>query len=108
MLVLAQTGLLTDEIPENALFLPMPLKVHELISSLELMALTQEKKRKKRRHGPRVRKQEDLEIIDQAKKMLIERNHMTEEEAHRYIQKCSMNSGNSLVETAEMIISLIA
>ena len=33
-------------------------------------------------------------------------NHMTEEEAHRYIQKCSMDSGTSLTETAEMVISM--
>lgn len=35
------------------------------------------------------------------------RNHMTESEAHRYLQKCSMDSGTSMVETAQMVISLI-
>ena len=29
---------------------------------------------------------------------------MTEEDAHKYIQKLSMDSGNNLVETAEMIM----
>ena len=29
---------------------------------------------------------------------------MTESEAHRYIQKCSMDSGTNLVETSQMII----
>ena len=28
------------------------------------------------------------------------------EEAHRYLQKCSMGSGSNLVETAQMVISL--
>ena len=32
---------------------------------------------------------------------------MTEEEAHRYVQKCSMDSGNNMVETAEMIMSIM-
>ena len=32
---------------------------------------------------------------------------MTESEAHRYIQKCSMDSGTNMVETAQMIMSLI-
>ena len=36
----------------------------------------------------------------------MERNHMTEEEAHRYIQKCSMDSGTSLPETAQMVIAM--
>ena len=45
-------------------------------------------------------------MIEKAKAFLMERNRMTEEEAHRFLQKCSMDSGNSMVETAQMIISL--
>ena len=41
------------------------------------------------------------------KRLLMERNGMSEEEAHRYIQKCSMDSGTNLVETAQMVISLL-
>ena len=37
----------------------------------------------------------------------MERNGMSEEEAHRYIQKCSMDSGTNLVETAEMVLSMM-
>ena len=44
--------------------------------------------------------------IDSAKALLMERNQMTEDEAHKYIQKISMDSGNNLVETAEMILLL--
>ena len=51
--------------------------------------------------------QEMLEMIKQAKELLMERNHMSETEAHRYIQKCSMDSGTNIVETAQMIMSLI-
>ena len=36
----------------------------------------------------------------------MEKNQMTEEEAHRYIQKISMDSATNLVETAEMILEL--
>ena len=46
-------------------------------------------------------------FIDKAKALLMERNNMTEEEAHRYLQKCSMDSGTNMVETAQMVISLI-
>ena len=42
-----------------------------------------------------------------AKELLMERNHITESEAHRYIQKCSMDTGNSLVETARMILTIM-
>jgi len=32
---------------------------------------------------------------------------MTESEAHRYMQKCSMDSGTNLVETAQMVLTLL-
>ena len=37
----------------------------------------------------------------------MDRNHLTEEEAYRYIQKCSMDSATGMVETAQMILTLI-
>jgi response regulator NasT len=36
----------------------------------------------------------------------MERNSMTEEEAHRYIQKHSMDNGTNMVETAQMVLSM--
>ncbi|MFR2620283.1 MAG: ANTAR domain-containing protein [Clostridia bacterium] len=36
------------------------------------------------------------------------RNNMTEEEAHRYLQKSSMDSGTNMVETAEMVLSIMS
>ena len=38
----------------------------------------------------------------------MERNHMSEEEAHRYLQKSSMESGTNIVETAEMVLSMMS
>ena len=46
-------------------------------------------------------------MIRQAKALLMERNNMTEEEAHRYLQKCSMDNGTNMVETAQMILTLL-
>ena len=108
MLVMAKAGAFEEDAPDNAVFLPMPMKVHDLVSTLEMMIMAQERRHRKRRRIPRTRSREDMELIGRAKEMLMERNHMTEDEAHRYIQKCSMTNGSSLVETAEMIISLIA
>ena len=54
----------------------------------------------------RERSQEEQETIRKAKELLMERHKMTEPEAHKYLQKCSMDSGTGIVETAEMIISL--
>ena len=90
----------------DILYLSMPLKVHELLSTVEMMVYTQERRRRRRRSKPKVRSKEEQELIAKAKELLMARNNMTEEEAHRYIQKASMDSGTSLPETAQMIISL--
>ena len=71
------------------------------------MVQAQERIRRRRRSRPKERSREEQDIITEAKTLLMERNNMTESEAHRYIQKCSMDSGTNLVETAQMVISLI-
>ena len=37
----------------------------------------------------------------------MERNNMTEEEAHRYLQKSSMDSGTNMLETAQMVLTIM-
>ncbi len=45
-------------------------------------------------------------MITHAKLMLIQQKGMTEEEAHKYLQKKSMDNGTNLVETAHMILDV--
>ncbi|MCD8197178.1 MAG: ANTAR domain-containing protein [Lachnospiraceae bacterium] len=84
----------------------MPLRVQDLMSTLEMMCMNQMRRRRQRRSRPRQRSEEEKKILWEAKSVLMERNHMTEEEAHRYIQKCSMDSGTSLTETAQMVLAM--
>ena len=107
MLMIASPGRVTSPVPEGIVCLPMPLRVHDLISTLEMMASSQVRRRKKQRLQPRERSQEERFLIQKAKVLLMERNNMTETEAHRYLQKCSMDSGTNLAETAQMVMSLI-
>jgi response regulator NasT len=72
-----------------------------------MMVQSQARIRRKQRLRPKERSMEEQNLIMRAKELLMERNNMTESEAHRYIQKCSMDSGTNLVETAQMVISLI-
>lgn len=87
--------------------LTMPLKVHDLVNTVDMMVNTLERRRKKRRQKPRVRNEEEASLILEAKRILMNRNNMSEEEAHHYIQKCSMDSGTNMVETAQMILSMM-
>ena len=85
----------------------MPLKVYDLLNTLEMMSAGIERRRKKRKSRPKERSEEDKKVLQEAKNLLMERNGLSEEEAHRYIQKCSMDSGTNLVETAEMVLSMM-
>ncbi len=103
MLLLASQRVLAEKSPDGVIAVRMPLKVHELLETVNMMAYTASKRKKKiRARSPR-----EKAVIERAKSLLMERNHMTEEEAHRYLQKCSMDSGNSIIETAQMVISLM-
>ena len=91
---------------DNMMYLPTPLKKGDLYATLTLMIEGVQKRRKKIKEKHRFRSSEDQKVVDAAKALLMERHQMTEPEAHKYLQKCSMDSGTSLLETAEMVISL--
>ena len=47
-----------------------------------------------------------MEGLEKAKEIVMKKYHMTESEAHRYIQKTAMDSRKGIVEVSEMIIVL--
>lgn len=107
MLLVASPGRFGGGLPDDMVCLPMPLKVHDLVNTVEMMCRTQVQRKRRLRQQPAKRSEEDTRVIAKAKELLMDRNNMTETEAHRYIQKCSMDNGTNLVETARMVISLI-
>lgn len=107
MLLIASANKLEECTYNNIVCLSMPIKMADLISTLQMMYLNIARRRKKEKEKPKPRTEEEKAIISKAKLVLMERNNMTEEEAHRYIQKNSMDSGTNMVEMAEMILSLM-
>lgn len=91
---------------DGILCLTIPLKVHDLVNTVN-MIVQQLERRMKREKGPKKRSEREQNYIRNAKFLLMERNHLTEDEAHRYIQKCSMDNGTNMVETAQMILTLM-
>ncbi len=88
MLLMASQHYLSECLGNDIVCLAMPLKVHDLLSTAGMMV-------------------EEDSIIKEAKELLMDRNNMTEDEAHRYIQKCSMDSGTNMVETAQMVLTMM-
>lgn len=107
MLLLASRDVLHECEGNNMMCLAMPLKVFDLINTVDMMCQTIERRRRKAGQKPRVRSGEEEALIAEAKTVLMNRNHMSEEEAHRYLQKCSMDSGTNLVETAQMVLAMM-
>lgn len=106
MVVMASQKVLSEAAGTGIIGLAMPLKVHELVDTITMMSQGVIRRKKKLREKPKVRSAEDAFIIESAKQLLMERNNMTEEEAHRYLLKRSMDNSISLVETAQMLIAL--
>ncbi len=86
--------------------LTMPLKVQNLVETIGRIDQEVARRHRRLKSKPRVRSKEDQDLIDQAKKQLMEHKNMSEEEAHKYMQKCSMDNATSLVETAKMLLTL--
>lgn len=107
MLLMASGQHLQECLDNDIVCLSMPLKVHELISTVGMMAEHQERARRRQKSIPRQRRPEEKTVIEEAKALLMERNHMTEEEAHRYLQKCSMDSATNMTETAAMVLEMM-
>jgi len=53
---------------------------------------------------PAARPESDRRVIEQAKQILIVRNNMSEEQAHRFLQKRSMDTGNPMVVVARQVL----
>ena len=95
-----------DYLPRDGIMrLSNPFKAADLVNTLDMMLSTLAFRIKKNRKRP-VRSLEDQETIEKAKLLLMDRNDMTEPEAFRYIQKTSMDTGRSMVESAEMILMM--
>ena len=107
MLLMASMDVMNDRSVPNLMCLSMPLKVNELIQTVDTMSYSLNRMRKKKRMQPKERSEEEKKILQDAKELLMARNGMSEEEAHRYIQKRSMDNGTGLTETAQMILSLM-
>lgn len=107
MLLVASPARLEECYSQDIVCLAMPVRSGELVGTVRMMTMDLARELRRRRGDrPRQRSVAEQSAIDSAKALLMERNQMTEDEAHKYIQKLSMDSGNNLVETAEMILLL--
>ena len=108
MLLVASRAKLEEGVADGIVCVEMPLKSYDLLNTLEMMMQALERIRKKGSEKPKERNIAQKAIIDEAKKLLMNTRNMTEEEAHRFIQKSSMDSGTNMLETAQMVLTIMS
>jgi response regulator NasT len=86
---------------DDVFVVPLPVNRQELISAIDVLWGALERRRRKPKRTP-----EEEKIIEQAKLYLMDIYHMTEEQAHRFIQKRSMDMGAKFIDTARQILNI--
>lgn len=106
LLLAATPARLAECADQQIVCLSMPVKVRDLLNTVEMMTYKMQQRKRKDNKRTRIRNEHEKELIYKAKAVLMERNNMTEQEAHRYIQKFSMDSGTNMAEMSEMILTM--
>ena len=111
MLLIASNSVMTGASSAEVTHMETPLKVQELIQTIHFMEEDAARRRRKRRGHrqrlkPKERNPEETALIRQAKELLMKSNHISEDEAHKYLLRTSMQSGRNLFETAQMVLLL--
>ena len=101
VLVIAVQGMLELCQSDDLFKLASPVSKGDLVASVRM--LLQVGHRLEKFVKPR-RSEEERAVIDQAKQLLMARNGMTEEQAHRFHQKRSMDSGAKMIQTAQLVL----
>lgn len=107
LLLLASQKVITEDFGKNMICLSLPLRLNDFVNTVGMITQGIERKRRKKKELPQERSSQENALIAEAKGLLMVRNHMTEEEAHKYLQKSSMDSGTSMTETAQMVLSMM-
>lgn len=106
MLLLASQNHRAEIDETGVVCMGMPFKGYELVENVRYMLERIYRRHKEHKERPRVRSEEEISVIEHAKLILMDKRGMTEEEAHRYLQKKSMDYGASLVSTARDVLDI--
>lgn len=109
ILVLAKTEI-ADEVQNRIRFtgayvLPRPFSKQSLVQTIKTAQMAKESMSRLEQEKSRLSKQlDDIKVIDRAKCCLIEYLNLTENQAHRHIQKLAMDTRHTQREIAEDIL----
>lgn len=106
MVLIASKRYYSECCSSDIVCLSMPIRVVDLVEHVHLIYDKMYGEMKRRKAKPSVRTEEEKQIIAHAKMILMREKNVSEEEAHRYLQKKSMDNGTNMVETAHMVLDI--
>lgn len=98
MLVLASSAQISMVTHTDIMLQKLPITTIELAAAVNILLKNGYIKSTSKR------KEEDKKIIEAAKLKLMEKSFITEDQAHRFIQKRSMDMGVHMADVAKMIL----
>ena len=107
LVLLSQSQSGSVELPCGAQSLNLPVSRTALLDALKTVIMINDRPSAKK-NGEDLRPSRtdaDKETINDAKRLLMEHGNMTEDQAHRFIQRVSMNNGSKMADTAKGILS---
>jgi len=103
MVLMVAKGTLLDLLEDDSIFrLSAPFRPSELVGAVRMLVQLQ---RRRARPSAQTRTEDEKQRISQAKALLMEREHFTEDQAHRYLQRLSMETSQKLSEAAGHILA---
>ncbi|MDD2648852.1 MAG: ANTAR domain-containing protein [Eubacteriales bacterium] len=96
---------LMEETPENVIVLSSPISKDAFLSTVSVMLkMNQSMHSLSKRVSELEKALEERKLMDRAKGLLMDQHHMTESQAHRLIQKMSMDRGMRLIDVVKAIM----
>ena len=84
----------------NLVSLYMPINKGEFSSSVRALAVTGEQSFARSKLRPK----EEEAAVERAKQIIMARHHISEDQAHKILQKRSMDSGLPLIRVAQLVL----
>lgn len=92
-------------IPHGVFLIKKPGSQPTILQSISLLISAREKLRTvEKKAGKAENKLEEIRVVNKAKWILIDNEDMSENDAHKYIEKSAMNSGVTKKQAAQIII----
>ncbi|MBQ3417280.1 MAG: ANTAR domain-containing protein [Ruminococcus sp.] len=91
--------------PHGVFVIKKPASQQTIVQSLSLLISARERLRSvEKKAGKAQNKLEEIRVVNRAKWLLIDNEDMSENDAHKYIEKAAMDAGITKMQAAQIII----